>query len=101
VRLRHHHNDQQRVKLIATEVALEMINRGLREDLMLIRKLPEMVQTSLVKPSPRRSLAILDAMKHGSNAAMAMPRCTGTRGYGRVIKVAGDLLHWRPRWFIC
>jgi hypothetical protein len=78
-----------------------MINRGLREDLMLIRKLPEMVQTSLVKPSPRRSLAILDAMKHGSNAAMAMPRCTGTRGYGRVIKVAGDLLHWRPRWFIC
>jgi hypothetical protein len=57
---RHHQNDQQRVKLIATEVALEMINRGLREDLMLIRKLPEMVQTPLEQPSPRDAVVVVE-----------------------------------------
>jgi hypothetical protein len=71
--------DTVRGKLVPTEVAISMIDAGVREALMVIRRLPDSARDQQEKEKAEAFVfAVTDAMKHGANAARAIAR---SRGY--------------------
>jgi hypothetical protein len=71
--------DTVRGKLVPTEVAISMIDAGVREALMVIRRLPDSARDQQEKEKAEAFVfAVNDAMKHGANAARAIAR---SRGY--------------------
>jgi hypothetical protein len=71
--------DTVRGRLVPTEVAISMIDAGVREALMVIRRLPDSARDQQEKEKAEAFVfAVNDAMKHGANAARAIAR---SRGY--------------------